>query len=231
MPLSLTHAIGSGVINAVDIENNVDKIETFINGGTNATDYDTNFVDSTHIRPPEFFGSPAPRTELVSSDVHYRKTGIENVDAFRLWADIDVTDFVPIIGMATTIHVMPPVPGDMVEATVLCNWYSREISFGQDTLDVSNETNLGKYVFATFGLFVKHDDGPGIFQVGTMRQLHAAGDLRIYAQNYSLTTKVNLQTGINHVYVGAKIDPNCPASKAYRLLVGPRTLIVDVHYL
>lgn len=231
MPLSLTHAVGSGVINTADIESNVDKLETYINGGTNANDYSTDWVESTHVRPPEFFGAPAPRTELVSSDVHFRKAGTQAIDAFRLWADIDQTNFVPITNLAATIHVMPPGPGDTVTATVLCNWYCREISFGKDDLAVTDTGNMGKYVFGTFGLFVKRDDSAPQYQVGSMRQIHASGDLRISAQNYSLATKVTLQTGINHVYVGAKLDPDCPGAKAYRLWVGPRSFIVDVHYV
>ena len=231
MPLSLTNAVNGGVINAADIEANVEKVETFINGGISAADYTEDWVQSNHIRPPEFYGAPAPRTELVSSDVHYRKAQNRNVEAFRLWTDVDESKFVPITNLATTIHAMPPVPGKTIEATVLCNWYTREVSFGKDTLTVSNESNLGKHVFATFGLFVKHDDGPAVYQIGTLRQIHASGDLRIYSQQYSLSTKVTLQTGINHVFVGVKLDLNANPAKSYRLYVGSRCFVCDVSYL
>ena len=39
MPLNLSHAVANGTINASDIESNVDKIETYINGGIDANDY------------------------------------------------------------------------------------------------------------------------------------------------------------------------------------------------
>ena len=231
MPLSLSHAAASGTINAADIESNIDKLETYVNGGIDATDYTNNWVEGTHIRPPEFFGSPAPRTEMVSSDIHSRTTGIQNVDAFRLWEDITQDSYIPIPGLAATVHVMPPVPGNTVTATILCNWYTREISFGKDNLAVFVASNIGLYVFAEFNLYVQRDDAPPILQEGTRRLLHAAGDLRISAQNYSYATKVELQTGINHVYVGVKIASTCPSSKAYRLLVGSRNFICDVHYI
>jgi hypothetical protein len=231
MPLSLTYAAPSGTIDAADIESNVDKVETFINGGMDATDCLPNSVASHHVRPPEFYGAPAPRTEMVSSDVHHRKTSIENVEAFRLWEDVSEGSYLPIPGLAATVHVMPPTPGEKVYATILCNWYCREVSWGEDTLLVSNTGNIGLYPFATFHLWVKRDDAPPVPQTGTYRILHAAGDLRISAQNYSIATKVELQTGINHIYVGAKIASSCPSAKAYRLLVGSRNFICDVHYI
>jgi len=224
-------ALTNTVINAEDIETNVNRVESFINGGIKSSDYLDNWVESTHIRPPQFFGAPAPRTELVSSDVHTRKVGIENVDAFRLWKDVSSDSYLPISGLATTVHVSPAVPGSVVPATVLCNFYTREMSFGKDTLAVNVETNIGLHVFAEFNLFVQRDDAPPILQQGTRRILHAAGDLRIASQNFSIATKVDLQTGINHIYVGVKIVSTCPDDKAYRLIVGSRTLICDVHYL
>jgi len=231
MPLLLDQATASGTINAADIESNVDKVETFINGGMTVDDVQYDSITSTHIRPPEFYGAPAPRVEMVSSDVHHRKAGIENIDAFRLWEDVSVDTYVPISNLAATVHVMPAIPGNTVNATILANWYCREISFGKDTLAVSTTGNIGLHEFAEFNLFVKRDDAPPNMISGTRRLLHAAGDLRISAQNYSYATKVQLQTGINHVYVGVKIASTCPSAKAYRLLVGSRTLIVDVHYL
>ena len=231
MPLQMNIAANNSVINAEDIETNVNRVETFINGGINSSDYLENWVESTHIRPPEFYGAPAPRTELVSSDVHSRKVGIENVDAFRLWKDVSVDSYLPINGLATTVHVTPAVSGSIVPATILCNFYTREMSFGRDTLSVADEGNIGKHVFAEFNLFVQRDDSSPILQQGTRRILHAAGDLRISAQNFSIATKVDLQTGINHIFVGVKIVSTCPDDKAHRLIVGSRSLICDVHYL
>ena len=231
MPLNMDIAASNGVINASDIESNVSKTETYLNGGIESSDYLENWVESTHIRPPQFYGAPAPRTELVSSDVHTRKVGIENVDYFRLWKDVSKDSYLPVSGLATTVHVSPAESGSVVPATVLCNFYTREMSFGKDTLAVNNEAQIGLNVFAEFNLFVQRDDSPPILQQGTRRLLHAAGDLRIAAQNFSIATKVDLQTGINHIYVGVKIVSTCPDDKAYRLLVGSRSLICDVHYL
>ena len=51
-----------------------DEAHRFFNGGMIASDLNARtWVDTEHIFRPEFYGSPSPRVEMVSSDVHYRQ--------------------------------------------------------------------------------------------------------------------------------------------------------------
>ena len=59
---------------ASEVQAFLDEAHRFINGGMVDSDLHTReWVKTEHIFRPEFFGSPSPRVEMVSSDVHYRQ--------------------------------------------------------------------------------------------------------------------------------------------------------------
>lgn len=77
MGLTLTTVVDGTTITAAAVQGYIETIETYLNEGIASADLQATpgWVQSTHVFKPEFFGSPDPRCELVSGDVHWRKYG------------------------------------------------------------------------------------------------------------------------------------------------------------
>ena len=104
MPNYVQKFASADVITQADFNTRTEDIENYVNGGIEGLDIDkTKWLDTKHVRSPAFYGSPAPRGEFVSGDVHYRR-GARNEDQFLMWDTIS-TKFEPIFGLASTIHV------------------------------------------------------------------------------------------------------------------------------
>ena len=63
----------SDTTSSSEVQDILNESQRYINGGITSDDFlTTPWVTTEHIFRPEFYGSPAPRVEMVSSDVHYR---------------------------------------------------------------------------------------------------------------------------------------------------------------
>ena len=92
-------------------------------------------IESRHIHPPKFYGSPSPRAEFASSDIVYRQVDHTTRNSFMMWSGCS-TNWEPVPGLSMTIHVKPlydrlaHVRPDKINiyANVLANWTVREIT-------------------------------------------------------------------------------------------------------
>ena len=243
MPTNLNKVVTSNTINAADLKSNDEKVQRWLNGGMVSRDLDSDeWVKTNHIRPPNFYGAPAPRTELVSSDVHYRQRHSEIESEFTSWKDVSLQNTIPVEGMAITLHATPKDPGRYPVAHIYANCYAREFSFGEgsdwDRVSSSSQhtqPNYNKYNFAVFYMYVQAEDEEPYTVPHTGRRIYAGnadvGRTRPSSpQNLCWQAKVRLQHGINHVYIGVYIQ-HASGTQGKRLLISNRNFIADVHYI
>lgn len=148
MGLTLTTVVDGTDITAAAVEDYVAKIERYLNEGVASADLDTApWVDSVHIFKPEFYGSPYPRTKLVSGMAHhYRKTdSIYTVAAFdyRLGRE----SFVHVPGLQATLKI----PDNNTRVNVTASFAAFEWG-GSDTVD-EGSTLVPSSVVANFHLY------------------------------------------------------------------------------
>jgi len=258
MGTNLKNVSSNQAIAVSSFENNDQAVEDFLNGEIKRDDINTGHVplginsavgvvDTLHVRPANFFGAPSPRTELVSSDVHFRQSATDIQEETFLWKGLAAKDeYIPIKGLAATIHVTPKNPGQTVKAVVLACAYVREHSFGagngwsKASADKNSYKYYGYYPFAELAMFHQTEGNSPFYLTGTHRQLYAGSS---YASNTrpastrSMTWHrvVDLQHGVNHIYIGAAIAGYDSSTESYRkgqrLWCSAMNLIVDVHYL
>ena len=225
-------------ITANEFNKRSEDIETFINGNIEQTDlYDGQCITTHMIRPQKFFGSPAPRSEGVSGDIHYRRMAGADASQFFMWQDIRMDEYVVVSGLAKTIHVVPQEHGQQVFANVMCSFYAREVNEGDSKFPSWDASDYPEqYRYCDFTLFVKRGNGPAEKQRGTRRVLYVNGrprnnENRFGAKNLSMFAKVRLDHGVNHIYVGVNIITPTANKEGLRLHVAHRTMVTDVKYL
>ena len=225
MPITYT-PFSTGTLNASDVNDRFEEIETYMNGRIVASDVNDNAVRPDSIHPPRFFASPAPRTEFVSSDIIYRKSDNRITNGFITW-DVCSENWEPIPGLSATFHVNPQRPDHTVTANVLASWFCRDLveSSGKNTVE------FGKKRVALYQLFVKRGDNPPQAVQGTRRGLFTSGknDNRLSARNMHIASLVELTQGMNSIFVGVKTDGEM--KDGWRIHHLTRTLICDVMYL
>jgi hypothetical protein len=222
----------SGVVTASTLNTITKEMELTINGGIGASDLDaSNWVKSIHVKPLRFFGSPAPRVEGVSGDVHFRTGGGGDnaaVDHHHT-TDTGVRDtWRPIPGLSATIHVKPPIPTQDISANILATWFANELG-GVDST-VTSATDQQKSDVCHFALFIVRGDTEPSYIQGTQRWLyrgHSAS--RAKTQNHNVVARVDLVEGINHIYIACRMSET--VTNRGRVHVGHRSLVVDVKYL
>lgn len=230
MPLPNTFTIftDGATVTADDVNRRVVDLETFINGDIEQSDLPSGvWVNSSLITMPEYYGSPAPRVQLVSSDVHYRRElGGQNAQIFN--SNLAV-DYIPIMGVSSTFHVAIPdgFPSDTVDAAIRCSL------FGENTnsvLDSNLATNTSLFVTFTaeIALFVD-----GVIVDGTVRRIYCetAGEEPIAAQNINISAMTKLSRGTHNVSV--RIRPVKPGAAAnfQHTVIRHRTLNIELYYL
>ena len=224
--MNLPLITSNSVVTASDTNNRNETIENYLNGGISTSDFqETAWIGSRHIRQGSFYGAPAPRSEMVSGDVHHR-SGAGREDSFILWSEVVAGEFVPIPGMAATIHADRHLTSGTIYASVRANWYAREHNNGNSSLDaLVNKIDL--YDTALFKLFVN-----GTAIDGTTQRV-GAGTSAMYRATtkcLSLSAVVALNRGINDIYVGARFNAT-PANNHFRMHVKSRRMVVEVFYL
>ncbi len=230
-PSTFTTFTDATAITAASFNLRVKDIEQFINGDIEQSDLpEDGFVNSNIIVSPEFFGAPAPRVHLQSSDVHYRRArgGPETIIYNR---NQSLSTYLPIPGLAATFHVDIPdgYPNDTVETIIRASFFARNqngVSDGTDLIAVAT------YLFeecAKFKLFV---DGTAI--PGTTRNLYpeTTAQARAASQNVSMIGVANLSRGLHNVYVGIEVLTTTLASVGWiQQFIRHRSLNIEIHYL
>ena len=195
------------------------EMQRVLNGGISSSDISTTpWVETYHLKPMRFYGSPAPRVESVSGDVHYR---FERT--MSMLYDGQGEDFMPIHGLATTIHVAPPFNDTPVTGLVRCNFFAEE----SDGSPVHNPEGRD---ICDFGLMVLQGNGTPQFISGSLRSLFQEKDgTYVGKKNISIINRVNLSVGINHVYIGIRFSEG--TSGRGRVNIARKVFVVDVKYI
>jgi len=225
--MDLKTVTSGNVVDAETINSRSIEVEDYINGGIELNDLlQSDWIKSRHIRPPNFYGAPAPRAEFVSGDVHYRsKRGKEETSIF--WDDvIRGTTWAPIPGMSATVHVVPKTATGTAYAVVRANWYCRERN-GGDASGGNGVSELEKTLTTTFMLFANGTEVDGTKQFvyrGTSYMY------RMSAKCLSVSAVVKLNHGINNISIRARFNA-VPGNDHYRVHIGSRHMVCEVFYL
>tara|TARA_R110002020_G_scaffold228410_6_gene439169 strand:+ start:2562 stop:3242 length:681 start_codon:yes stop_codon:yes gene_type:complete len=197
------------------------EMQRLLNGGLISGDISTTpWLETYHLKPMRFFGSPAPRAEAISGDVHYR---FERT--VSMLYDGQGEEFMPVHGLATTIHVAPPFHDTTVTALVRCNFYAEEADSGATAGSVREREDL-----CDFALFVIQGNATPQQVRGSLRNLYQeVNQQHIGKKNISMINRVNLSVGINHVYVGVRFSSE--KANRGRAHISRKSFVVDVKYL
>ena len=247
MPLSIP-TLTAGTLTADAVNDMFTKLEDFLNGGIDKTDIDTGskWVTEKHVVRPEFYGSPAPRTLLASSDVHVRHVG-NNLYTFVATDDIagyftvaDGGDFIPIPGLSATIYAdLNQDESSVCRAVVNACWFCLEkeavgssrnsgLDDGSDAGLTSVQVESDASVVALFALFVN-----GVEQEATRRKLYWNYDGYAF-KNHSISDMITLERGMNDVSIRVKPMPDSSTSPYdvgfYQVLIRERNMNIEVIY-
>tara|TARA_R110000765_G_scaffold57485_2_gene112597 strand:- start:560 stop:1363 length:804 start_codon:yes stop_codon:yes gene_type:complete len=266
MPITIAPFVSRQEIKAEDLNDVFHKCEDFLNGGIEDKDLQASmevggptggkvWCKTRHIVKPEFYGSPAPRVQMTTADVHYRK----NLDArdIAIFTN-DLTgdasedtvlgasplDFVAIPGLSTTIHIdVQSYETNTASVVVYCNFFAREREpYGSNgnsglfdgtvtLLDASTSIEGETGICAKFALFHQVEGERPTVIDGTVRYQH--WNFSGFAhKNHSISAMIPLLgRGIHHIYVGIK--PTADVSnteKFYQILVEERNMHAEVIY-
>tara|TARA_B100000214_G_scaffold374166_1_gene356188 strand:- start:719 stop:2071 length:1353 start_codon:yes stop_codon:yes gene_type:complete len=216
LPTSLS---GYNAVQVSSFTSHWSEMQRILNGGVLSTDISTTpWVDTYHLKPMRFYGSPAPRVECISGDVHYR---FERTASMLYKSQGE--DFMPIHGLAATIHVAPPFHDTTVTALVRCNFFAEE-SDGASTADPE------RIDLCDFALMVLQGNGTPQQVPCSLRNLFREGsDTNIGKKSISMINRVNLSVGVNHVYVGIRFAEG--DENRGRVLIARKVFLVDVKYV
>tara|TARA_R100000426_G_scaffold28694_1_gene23984 strand:- start:13783 stop:14475 length:693 start_codon:yes stop_codon:yes gene_type:complete len=230
MPLPNTFVpfVDGATVTANSVNEKVSDLEQFVNTDIQHQDLSqTEWVDPSIIVSPEFYGSPAPRVQLVSGDVHFRQEG-GGTDAM-FYTYNATQSFTPIPGLACTFHVAIPDGYTRKDVQVMI----RASFFAQNSNSVI-ESNLARnsHLLQTriseFALFVDDTKVPG-----TERYVYAACETSetMSNMNINMMSMVELDRGVHDVSI--RIKPLIPSDfKAWQhTVIRHRTLNIEIHYL
>ena len=112
------------------------------------------YIGKKHILKPEFYGSPAPRMEGVSSQVHHRKTGSSDRDAVVFSPSTTGGAYEAIPGTAARVKIR-----DKAHIYVMASFYCFELG-GVQFEKASGDTYGGQTQLAgTVALAIHGQDG------------------------------------------------------------------------
>ena len=236
MPISIL-PLASGTLTASAVNSIFQKLEDFINGGINKTDIDTStkWCKERKIVRPEFYGSPAPKTLLTSSDLHVRYVG-NNLYTFVM-TNATTQDYVPIPGLSATIYadLNQDESSTCLGIVNACFFCLEKEALGTNRnsgLDDGSNNNLTHLqvetddaLAATFALFVN-----GSKVTGTERYLYWNYDGFAF-KNHSISAMITLNRGMNDVSIRVKpaVDGSSPFY-FYQIMIRERNMHIEVIY-
>ena len=99
------------------------------------------YIDKTNILKPEFYGSPAPRMEAVSSQVHYRSTGTAGRDSIVFSPSTTGGAYEAIPGTAARLKLR-----DSAEVYISASFYCFELGGVQWIKDIHRDSSFAASV-------------------------------------------------------------------------------------
>tara|TARA_R110000803_G_scaffold30008_2_gene67998 strand:+ start:1037 stop:1810 length:774 start_codon:yes stop_codon:yes gene_type:complete len=252
-PSIFTTVSDGDTLDASDIKDRATDLQRFVNGQVWADDLSTTaFVDTQHIVRPEFYGSPSPRVEGVSSDTIYRKrtgnildthyrhegSGSELMPSFESPDTSDINLWQPVDGMSATIHCHEAGVAALCLGSFMAferGGVVTDFAKGHESKDYINpyrRANVAGKIIAEFMLFVDTGNGP-VAQPRTRRRVFGSGEnqYRCRHMNHSFIQELTLSEGENKIsyrcfYRLSGIDDR----RMVHLYLQARNFVVDVLY-
>ena len=242
MPINITPLTSSTVLSETTLNDVFQKTEEFLNGGMTLADIDTSkeWVTEKHVVKPEFYGAPAPRTLLVSSDLHERKE-LELLRSFVVTNDM-TTEYVAIPRLSATffVHKQDQYSSNDTEsqtdniAIVNASWNCLESPStfavtntalsGSAILTGNGEIEGDDFIVARFALFV---NGQQVRH--TVRNLYA--NYGTYAmKSHSISAMVQVNRGMNDVSIRVQPVGDTSTCRKYQIIVRQRSMNIEVLY-
>tara|TARA_R100001591_G_scaffold21106_1_gene30151 strand:- start:2090 stop:2827 length:738 start_codon:yes stop_codon:yes gene_type:complete len=244
MPVNIPALTTAASLNAATLNDIFLLVEKFLNGGMDSTDIDTSseWIESRHVVKPDFFGAPAPRVHLTSSDVHIRER-LNNLHTFVVTNDMS-NGFIPIPGLSASFYVdLNADEADTCFAIVNANFFCLEkeaVSGDRNSGLVDDSPNgdfdpddyeSSSYLAGIFALFVN-----GSEISSTRRNIYANYDGFAF-KNHSISAMIELSKGMNDVSIRIKPSPDeQPASAGnnkvyfYQIMIRERNMNIEVLY-
>lgn len=224
MSLTLTSFSDGTPISATDINARIASTELYINEEIASGDLQTStpWVGSTHLYPPDFFGSPHPRVEATCFDVYHRAVQTPVVGRDYNWTifhnETAADVFRPVPGLCTPVRV----ESNSTWVTVIASFYAfAQASEASATLasDVDEGT-----LAATFALYVG-----GAAVTGSERKVYSNLAQQFPRKQLSMVYASTLDAGVHNVGVRIKVDgTNVNSNTAASIYIQPRNLIVII---
>tara|TARA_Y100000593_G_scaffold93486_1_gene188496 strand:+ start:1958 stop:2674 length:717 start_codon:yes stop_codon:yes gene_type:complete len=237
MPINITN-LQQGTLTASAVNSIFQNLEDFINGGINSADIDTSskWCKERKVVRPEFYGSPAPKTLLASSDLHTRYVG-NNLYTFVITNDI-AQGYVPIPGLSATVYADLNQNEDstcvaIVTACFFClekeakgdNRNSTLVGGTSLSSPTRDKVEHSDALAATFALYVNDTK-----VVGTERYLYWNYDGFAF-KNHSISAMITLNRGMNNVSVRVKPAPDgATPFEFYQVMIRERNMHIEVIY-
>ena len=217
MGVSLTAFVNSDTVTAAIIQARMETIEAFINGGMVTADLDTSPkpIQTRHLFAPEFKGSPAPRTLLISGDCHYRYTGFDRWERAIHHQDSGALTRICVSGLQATFHT----PSGTTYADILTSFYAWESG-------ATNASPVDSALCATFDVHI--DD---VAQTASERSLFDAGTgtYKFARKQHSIARHASFTQGIHTVGVRVYIEVSTFGSRLWKhIFIQGRSLVVDL---
>lgn len=211
MPVAITTLATGEALTAARLNGIFEEVQNYLNGNIEASDISsTANITEREIVKPEFYGSPAPRTLLATSDVHYRR----ELDYTRtqIYTNQMSTGFVPIPGMSASFYSEKACKG-IITATFQAKERLLHPGSAADRLDATAALNTlmerQAYAAAEFKAFVNGSAVKGTKRViYSSQKVPATATEDLAVKNLSICCMVDLDAGLNDVSIRVKPSPD-----------------------
>jgi len=207
MPVAITTLATGEALTASRMNGIFNDVQNYLNGNIDASDISsTANITEREIVKPEFYGSPAPRALLATSDVHFRR----ELDYTRtqIYTNQMALDFVPIPGLSASFYCE-----SACNAILTATFQAKErLLFPGTSADRSDKTSSfyltlerQAYIAAQFKAFVNGTAINGTKRVIYSSQKEPASAIEDLAvKNLSISCMVDLVAGLNDVSIRVK---------------------------
>ncbi|HLD90239.1 MAG TPA: hypothetical protein VI911_04365 [Patescibacteria group bacterium] len=126
MPVTLTAYAGGDTLTAAGLLSRVDEVETWLNGGIVAADYDaTPFVSSANVIRPDFIPTPQ-RAVMQTCEINHNTVTDDRLEGFVIADDVLQNAWTPIPGLWRTVDVQPSTTESTAKVIVRACFHAYE---------------------------------------------------------------------------------------------------------
>jgi|TARA_R100001082_G_scaffold111204_2_gene94054 hypothetical protein len=235
MPVTIPIITSGSTISTTTVNDTFQLVEDFVNGGITASDIDTSeeWVKERHVVQPEFYGAPAPRTLMVSSDVHTRS--VQDLDSLFVITNQQTLNFMPIPGLSATIYV--DIDNDESSSTVVaivnacfqCLEDTSLLSATNTTLRGGSEIITGAAIEGSSYMGAKYSLWVNDTEISNTRRFLYSNYGAFAQKNHTISAMVELNRGLNNISV--RVQPSeDDTAYFYQIHTKERNLTIEVLY-